>query len=69
MDEASQNLIFALEFSSDYWRRHLWMEEAWSIPVGNRRVIWSIYECRTSERKHTWKRHEGSKGLTETCMC
>ena len=69
MDEASQNLICASEFSSDYWRRDLWMEEAWSIPVGNRRVIWSMYECRTSERKHTWKRHRGSKGFTDTCTC
>lgn len=34
MDEASQNLISVLEFSFDHWRRDLWMEEDWSIPVG-----------------------------------
>lgn len=58
MDEASQNLISVLEFSFDHWRRDLWMEEDWSIPVGNRRVVWGMYECRTAEeRKCTGKRH------------
>ena len=51
MDEASQNLISVLEFSFDHWRRDLWMEEDWSIPVGNRRVVWGMHECRTAEER------------------
>lgn len=48
----------------------MWMEEDWSTPVGNRRVVWGMYECRTAEeRKRKGKRHCGSRGFADACAC